>query len=107
MKYRITHAFGEAILTLEAESGNDRNPVQLRPASTPASAGDEITVQEIELQFFRKHGPFGHIFTPEMTSPYDLDHVLKQLPPKFTVEILEGAELVQSYDPDIPEGAIT
>ncbi len=51
-------------------------------------------------------GAFGHFLEKETTA-IDLYAALMQPPSPFQVEILEGAELVEAIDPQIPEGAIT
>jgi hypothetical protein len=50
-------------------------------------------------------GPFGHGLNTRFICPIDLHYALGQLGYEF--EVTEGAELVESYDPEIPEGAVT
>lgn len=53
------------------------------------------------------YGAFGHTIE-ENTSPIDLDAALKSPVFKdYLVELIEGEDLTRSYDPGIPEGAIT
>ena len=59
-------------------------------------------------------GAFGHLLLSE-TTPIDLDTALKKGPPQylsrfmpdFKLELIEGAEILQNYSLNLPEGAVT
>ena len=61
----------------------------------------------VDLKFALKgaYGPFGHLFNVEETSAIDLHYALSTLN-GWTVESA-GTHEVTTYDPDIPEGAMT
>jgi hypothetical protein len=50
------------------------------------------------------YGAFGHLFNPEASTPTDLDYALFSTFGESNVERLGPTP---SYDPGIPEGAVT
>lgn len=51
-------------------------------------------------------GAFGHILD-DFTTPIDLHYAVFSRLQQFSPQAIEGAELVEVYDPGIPEGAVT
>lgn len=91
-KYRIKNL--DVVVTLKAKGPNSSGKIDYE--------GKYSDLAKIMLD--GESGAFGHIFFPDSSTPIDLDYVLKS---KFkdNVEVL-GKE-VESYDPEIPEGAVT
>ena len=50
-------------------------------------------------------GAFGHLIDLQSVTPIDLHCVLSRLGYQF--EVVRGSEMVEEYDPEIPEGAMT
>jgi len=67
--------------------------------------GDESLVLKLRQHLSGTYGAFGHLFDIGNTTAIDLHAALAQSP--FTSEILEGAEMIAEYDPQIPEDAVT
>lgn len=79
--------------------------------NTPAKiewSGEEFVVEDFRKKLRYAHGAFGHLIGTS-ASPIDLHAALMQEPLKSELrpELLEGAELVERYDPGIPDGAKT
>jgi hypothetical protein len=69
--------------------------------------GDEFAVQNYRFLLQNAYGAFGHSFDTEFTTPIDLHYAVMSNLADFNPQVVEGAELVESYDPGIPEGAVT
>lgn len=52
-------------------------------------------------------GAFGHSFNVDSASPVDTHHAVFTSLADFDPVVVEGADLVEDYDPGIPEGAVT
>jgi hypothetical protein len=94
----------------------DESPITI---SLPVTDGDSVaallfegsTPERIEMlkaSLNRQYGAFGHGFNVNSTTAYDLDIALKSpdLSP-LQAKIVEGWAIVEEYDPEIPEGAVT
>lgn len=94
-KIRVSKDGQSAEATLRVENGNTSYPVIFEgPLSLL-----------VERYLNDAYGPFGHTINLSRANPIDLHYALSQSP--FDFEVLEGAELVEVYDPEIPEGAVT
>jgi hypothetical protein len=51
-------------------------------------------------------GAFGHLLD-DVTTPIDLHYAVFSRLERFSPVVVEGADLVEVYDPGIPEGAVT
>lgn len=70
-------------------------------------SGDEFLAQQVKEVLSLSIGAFGHLIGSKTTA-IDLDAALKSDRFKeYKVQLIEGEDLVKSYDPGIPEGAIT
>lgn len=94
-KYKIVPA--NVIVTLKAKGPNYDGPLEYE--------GKDFDVKLVKLQLSRGIGAFGHTFSANSSDPIDLDFVLKQTFGQENIEVL--GEEVTSYDPGIPEGAVT
>ena len=69
--------------------------------------GEPDMVEMVRDRLLQSYGAFGHMIR-ESTTPIDLDCALKSEKFRlFRPQCVEGAELVERYDPGIPPGAIT
>lgn len=87
------------IVFLESDDPNASAAIQCE--------GDAERVEVARYYLSAQYGAFGHLIG-SATTPIDLDAAI--LSPKmqeYRPELVEGAELVEKYDPGIPEGAIT
>lgn len=86
-------------ISLDAASPNERANIVI--------AGDESLKTIISDILSRSYGAFGHTIG-EVTSPIDLNSaLLNSAFSDFAIELMQGKELVSSYDPLVPEGAVT
>jgi hypothetical protein len=85
-------------LGVNVSNGNHQGPLAITPS-------DSIAADELRKQLDRSSGPFGHGLNTRFIAPIDLHYALEQLGYEFEVTI--GSEIVESYDPEIPEGAVT
>lgn len=70
-------------------------------------SGDNFLTAHIKEILSLSIGAFGHSIGSSTTA-IDLNAALKSDRFKeYKVELIEGGELVKSYDPGIPEGAVT
>ncbi len=101
IKYQVTDDVLRIInIELDADTGNSFASIEI--------TGDADLKAIVEDILATSYGAFGHSIGSNATSPIDLDAALKS--PNFdtfAVELIEGFELVSSYDPGIPEGAVT
>ena len=75
-----------------------------------AYEGDESAVKLLKHYLGLCYGAFGHVLNPEMTTPIDMDAALKsrEISEIFgAAEIVEGGDLVKTYDPGIPDKCVT
>lgn len=84
-------------LVLPVDNGNESSPILF--------VGDPMLEWRVNSYLETAFGAFGHRISPSSVNAIDLHAALNQSP--FTVTILEGEELVKTYDPEIPEGAMT
>jgi len=77
------------------------------PAHPMYNDGDTDTRLEryIQRSLETSSGAFGHTIDPKSITPIDLHYALGQM--GLVIEIVEGAEMVEEYNPAIPEGALT
>jgi len=86
-------------VSLDSAEPNKYAPIQF--------AGDESAVRRVRDRLLTQYGAFGHALE-ETTTPIDLDAAMKsEGMAEFSPQIVEGAEMVQVYDPGIPEVAVT
>lgn len=69
--------------------------------------GDEFAVKGYRFLLQNAYGAFGHSFDPEFATPIDLHYAVFTNLADFNPQVVEGAELVETYDPGIPDGAVT
>jgi len=94
-KYKIIPI--DVIVTLKAEGPNSSGKITYE--------GERLNRQIVVLRLSDTTGAFGHIFYPLSSTPIDLDFALRQTFGNENIE--ELGEIIESYDPDIPEGAMT
>lgn len=94
-KYRIISS--NVIVTLKAEGPNSSGEINYE--------GESFNKKLVIFRLSGASGAFGHSFYPLSSTPIDLDFVLKQTFGKEDIEVL--GEVIISYDPEIPEGALT
>lgn len=95
LKYQLRGA----IVSLDSSSPNQSAEIQYQ--------GLPATVAEIKRTLSSSYGAFGHLIGNSAT-PIDLDAAMKSERMKpYNPKLMEGEDLVQKYDPEIPPGAIT
>ena len=92
--YRIKPYF--LTVSINAEDSNTAAPI------TYEGSGASVLVVKDMLD--GASGAFGHLFDPESSTPTDLDYALFSTFGESNVERLGPTP---SYDPGIPEGAVT
>jgi hypothetical protein len=85
-------------LFLNSSNGNEQSVLAIEPTSGFLS-------ELIQQQLSNASGAFGHGLTIQSITPIDLHYALVELGYEFN--ILEGMKLVESYNPEIPDGAVT
>lgn len=99
--FKLDVCFENMYLVLDVNTPNQSAPLQIEGGSQEKK---DLVIDMIR----RSYGAFGHTMTPNSMTAIDLDYVANNyLAYEFTTAIVEGAELVETYDPGIPEGAIT
>ena len=69
--------------------------------------GDESAVEQIRQLLGQSYGAFGHQID-EATTPIDLSAALQKPPMmQFDPQLIEGAGLVEIYDPGVPDDVQT
>jgi hypothetical protein len=97
IRFRVETAHGDVEVSINVDDGHELGPLIYDGPE------DAVTVTRGILSV--ACGAHGHLIG-EKTTPVDLHAALMQLP-KLLPELLEGQELVQSYDVDLPEGSVT
>lgn len=69
--------------------------------------GDEFAVKGYRFMLQDAYGAFGHTLGTEFATPIDLHYAVFTKLAEFDPQVVEGADLVETYDPGIPEGAVT
>ena len=99
--FKLDVLFEDMFLSLNVTSPNQY-------ATLVIEGGSEEKKQLVIDIIRRSHGAFGHLMSEQSMTAIDLDYVANNyLAFEFTTVIVEGAELVEIYDPGIPEGAVT
>lgn len=104
LKYKLFDRIsGEYIVSLNSKIPNVGAKIEI----TTSTGGDDRFIPIIRNWLQHECGAFGHIIG-EATTPIDLDAAMHSKDAlEFRPEIMAGAELVKSYNPGIPEGAVT
>ena len=68
--------------------------------------GDQYLVEEIKQKIDRAYGAFGHLMSADSATAIDFQHVMTAQMKQFSPELIAG-KLLEVYDPEIPEGAVT
>ena len=89
----------ETSVTLSVANGNESAPQEWN--------GDEDIVKAYRFLLRDAYGAFGHKLGTEFATPIDLHYAIFTNLADFDPQVVEGAELVETYDPGIPEGAVT
>lgn len=82
-------------VTMESEGPNESGLVKYEGAFKKIAMLDLSTAR----------GAFGHYFGVTDSTPIDLDYALNSTFGRKNIEVL--GEEIKSYDPELPEGAIT
>lgn len=85
---------------LDAQSAHQKAPIQYK-------SDDEAAIAQLQEWLECQGGAFGHILR-DRTTPLDLEAVLtRPAAQQFSPKRISGGELVQDFDPGIPDGAMT
>jgi hypothetical protein len=96
--WRITDYTGDvASVALNADDPNSYGPVLVR--------GVRNLREELKQRLEQSLGAFGHSINLASSTPIDIDAALRALP--YDVSIEGGESQLSTYDPMLPEGAIT
>lgn len=68
--------------------------------------GDKLLITKIKHQIDRAYGAFGHLMSADSATAIDFQHVMTAQMKEFSPELIAG-KLLESYDPEIPDGAVT
>jgi hypothetical protein len=99
IKYLVTVEQESVEIAINVSYPNEKAEIQY--------SGDKVAIALFSKWLGRQSGAFGHLIG-QATSPIDLHCVLSKPEAKqYQPQIIEGKELVKSYDPQIPDGAIT
>lgn len=99
IKFQINSEDLAAYVQLDSERPNESKEINY--------SGDSLLVEKIRNHVYGSYGVFGHLIK-NVASPIDLYSILSRLDSKvFKIKVLEGSEMVNSYDPGIPEGSLT
>jgi hypothetical protein len=85
-------------LDLNSSNGNEQGSLVITPS-------DLLETEELRAKLNQSKGAFGHSLDTQALTPIDLVYALGMLGYAFDVTI--GSEMVESYDPGIPEDAVT
>lgn len=99
LRYNVTDFIHQQIeLSLNANDPNDLASIQVK--------GDADFAERILMMLAGSYGTPEQMLDPNNTPPIDLDAALRSLEFRdFQIELLEGASLVESYDPGSFKGA--
>ena len=95
LKYEVNFQGSIFFVSLDSSSGNARSQINYEGADST----------ELRSLVSRMTGAFGHLIG-EYTTPIDL-HCAFLNQGELLATLIEGKELVKSYDPEIPEGSVT
>lgn len=93
---RIEVQYSDRPITVSLDADNPNEMADI------AIAGDIPELFEYWLS--SQYGAFGHMIG-DATTPIDLHYAI--VSSGFPFKVLEGEKLVEKYDPDIPDGAMT
>jgi hypothetical protein len=96
-KYEINVDNDKIYVSISANSPNER--------ALLIYEGSEKGVAMVRDFVKNSYGAFGHTIG-EATSPIDLHYAMSNQK-VFQATLIEGQDLAEKYDPDIPEGAVT
>ncbi|MEH1789643.1 MAG: hypothetical protein V7L23_29835 [Nostoc sp.] len=95
-KYQLIN---EVIVVLNVTSGNEKSKIIYE--------GDLDSIAVIRNFLETSYGAFGHIIG-DATTPIDLHYAFSsKQAQQFQPKLLEGEDLVKSYNPEIPDNAVT
>jgi|GEM_PF-2044325 len=99
IRYRLSWLEDEVIVSLDVKDPNEIAPIKYE--------GEAYLIKSVRLWLEKEDGAFGHIIG-DRTCAIDLDAAMhSDAMQQFEPELIEGGELVKSYDPGIPDGAVT
>lgn len=99
IKFRLQIGEASVEVSIAVDDGNKTGIIEYE--------GDADIVELLRDLLAFEYGAFGHLIG-SATTPIDLDAAMKSPAlAQWQPELIEGAELVASYDPGIPEGAVT
>lgn len=97
--FKIEFSRKQASVSLDVNDPNDY-------AEQKWEARNAMAIDILKRNLDRASGAFGHLLS-DITTPIDLYYALFTNLERFSPVVVEGAELVEVYDPGIPEGAVT
>lgn len=98
MKYKLNYP-GPVIVSLDVIAPNSKSVITYK--------GDQELVDIVKPVLESSYGAFGHKIGSSTTA-VDLDAaMMKPDMQQFRPEIIEGQELVNVWDPGIPDGSVT
>ena len=97
--FKIYFYNGLVSVALGVDDGNESAPQEWE--------GDQNLIGWFKSKLETAYGAFGHLFGTEFATPIDLHYAVFSNLAVYDPVVVEGAELVETYDPGIPEGAIT
>ena len=100
VSWQVTNPFSEeaATISLDVENGNQFAKAQIE--------GSDEVISDLQSYLLFSSGAFGHSIDLKDTTAFDIDAALKASDNPFEIAVIEGGEIVSSYDPGIPEGSI-
>lgn len=97
--FKVDFSSGLASVSLSVDDGNESAPQEWE--------GDPGLIGWFRSRLGDTYGAFGHLFDTEFATPIDLHYAVFSTLVDYEPVVVEGAELVKTYDPGIPDGAIT
>lgn len=96
----LIYDLGEVTIKLDSDKPNIAAPIQIE--------GLEVFVEDVRRILRTATGAFGHLIG-EGTTPIDLHAAISNSSElaEYEPKIIEGEDLVKSYNPQIPKGSIT
>lgn len=98
IRYKLGNDDSEVEVSISVDDGNKFGAVKF--------SGNADLVELVRSLLSNAYGAFGHGINLESCSPIDLAAALTSLG-RFKPELLEGADLVATWNPGIPDGAVT